>query len=463
MKFLNIKTRRTRLNALVAALGASLLIVACGGGGGDAGGGGGPGGTPVPPQAWQGTLPLESEIGQADTPKVAVNANGIAYAIWAQVDGKRTKIFASRYIDGAWQEALVVSKSVELNQAASSPQIVVHPDGTASAIWTEPQFFGNELLASSTDQDGQWKTEVSLESAVTFSDLKLESDGEGTAVAIWRKDNSKVNASVFSAGQFGAVETLSLNTQVEATVPSVSMVAGKAVAVWAAKSGPAANPGMFARVFQDGKWEANVFILSNPVGPEVLSTDVSVQADGKAVATWSEKVTGGAIVSVRNASNAFGFQWAPSGEIVGPTGNNFTPVVATDTQGRAVVVWEQQTAGKSSFSSSRFDGTRWNKGPVDLSAGDAQQMQLGMDGSGRAIAVWTQSIGALSHIMSNRMDPVTGEWGTPELIENEDRGSAFLPSVAVSSRGLAVANWNQRDGTRDGGVEVNSIVANVFK
>jgi hypothetical protein len=43
---------------------------------------------------------------------------------------------------------------------------------------------------------------------------------------------------------------------------------------------------------------------------------------------------------------------------------------------------------------------------------------------------------------------VDGAWGTAELIETDNAGTAYKPQVAIDSSGNAIAVWYQNDGTR---------------
>ena len=88
-------------------------------------------------------------------------------------------------------------------------------------------------------------------------------------------------------------------------------------------------------------------------------------------------------------------------------------------------------------------------------AGHASDPQVAFDSSGNAIAVWFQDDGTRYNIWANRFNGTS--WGTAELIETDNVGTAYQPQVAVDSNGNAIAVWSQNDGTRD------NIWANSFK
>ena len=85
--------------------------------------------------------------------------------------------------------------------------------------------------------------------------------------------------------------------------------------------------------------------------------------------------------------------------------------------------------------------------------GSARFPQIAFDSSGNAIAVWHQSDGTRQNIWANRFDGTS--WGTAEQIEPDVIGS-YNPQIAFDSSGNAIAVWRQHDGTR------TNIAANRF-
>ncbi|MFO8050666.1 MAG: hypothetical protein R6V01_03080, partial [Thermoplasmatota archaeon] len=80
-------------------------------------------------------------------------------------------------------------------------------------------------------------------------------------------------------------------------------------------------------------------------------------------------------------------------------------------------------------------------------SGSAYDPQVAFDPSGNAIAVWRQHDGTRYNIWANRYEAGTG-WGTAQLIETDNSGAAYGPEVAFDPSGNAIAVWHQSDGTR---------------
>ena len=133
-------------------------------------------------------------------------------------------------------------------------------------------------------------------------------------------------------------------------------------------------------------------------------------------------------------------------------GSALDPQVVVHASGNALAVWYQLTSsGRSDVWANRYTpAAGW--GTAELietdDSGSAEEVQMAMDTAGNAVAVWRQHDGTRNNIWANRYDAVNG-WGTAELIETDDAGNASAPRVALDPAGNAIAVWNQFDGTRN--------------
>ncbi len=82
-----------------------------------------------------------NDSGDATSPKVAVDEDGNAIAVWQQSDGIHTKIWANRYVVGSgWGAAQSIE--TENSDDATLPQIAISATGKATATWR--QFDGTQ-------------------------------------------------------------------------------------------------------------------------------------------------------------------------------------------------------------------------------------------------------------------------------------------------------------------------------
>jgi hypothetical protein len=464
-----------RFHRLASVASLALVLVACGGGGGsdgggdNAGGGGGSGGGPTVP-AWQVAELLEATDEKAEGADVAINADGVGYAVWMQVDNNRQKIMSSRYVDGRWELAREITRNLDQNQNAKDPQVVVHPDGRATAIWVQPHLGLTAVVGSNTAADGSWLPMKVMQSmfapASPPADLELVADHQGNALAVWCVE-ATVYASAIRGAEFETPPSeISVRADRGAASPDVAMNAnGEALVVWSERDNNNV-PRIFGRSYVKDAWTPTAYPLSSDFDTVSNAPPrVAIGQDFKPVVTWLQAQNAVKNVVARVALDVAANDWGDL-TILG-NGQAFLPAVAMNAQGRAVVAWLERDGTRLDARAAHYDGSGWAvEEPVEeMDAGEANFVKVGMDASGRATAVWQQSDGTRVNIYANQMDPASGVWGVPVLIENEDRGAAGTAALAVNAGGQVVAAWNQANGvvTPPLNTPVLSIMANVFK
>ena len=135
---------------------------------------------------------------------------------------------------------------------------------------------------------------------------------------------------------------------------------------------------------------------------------------------------------------------------INDVGTAWFPQVAINSSGNGVAVWYQGDGTRDNIWSNSYElGTGW--GTAQLietdNTGSALYPQVAIDSGGNAIAVWYQYDGTRFNIWSNRYVAGTG-WGIAQLIESDNTGNAHTPQVAIDSSGNAIAVWLHYDGLR---------------
>ncbi|MDH4027641.1 MAG: hypothetical protein OEU95_02265, partial [Nitrospirota bacterium] len=80
---------------------------------------------------WGAPLLIEAGAGVAGGPRVAMNENRDAVAVWLQFDGTRTRIFANTYSGGTWGTAVAIDQG---RGFFMPPQVVIDAGGNAIAV-----------------------------------------------------------------------------------------------------------------------------------------------------------------------------------------------------------------------------------------------------------------------------------------------------------------------------------------
>ena len=193
----------------------------------------------------------------------------------------------------------------------------------------------------------------------------------------------------------------------------------------------------------DGDTNVATFIPSQPLG---LVRDYTAT-----LTTAITDLSGNALVSdytwsFTTRDNA----WLVAQIIESESGNAYAPEIAVDADGNAIAIWRQWGGSGYDVWVNRYrPAIGWQTAEKidDKDSGNTASLAIGLDPAGNALAVWAESDGTRDNIWSNRYT-VGGGWGSPELIESDDSGSAESPRVAVDAAGNAVAVWYQSDGLR---------------
>jgi len=357
------------------------------------------------PLAWQTAAPIETDdTGNAQMPRLAVNAAGEAVAVWMQPGGGfGISIWANRYTPaGGWGTAQRISGGIEVPQEA---QVAIDADGNATAVWQQRN-------------DAGTNTDV-------WTNRYTAGSGWGTPVLIET-----------GSGPAGG--------------PQVGVDAsGSVIAVWAQQVGGRAS--IVAARYVAGSGWGTPMTIENDDKSSISVPQIAVDGAGNAVVVWAWVVDTGGFNFVYNISaNRYvpGTGW---GTAVPIDSNTMTPdpmpQVALDGAGNAIAVWHRRDGSVDSVATNRYTvGAGW--GSATLLETDpaitSRNARVAADGAGNAIAVWEQYGGAITNVMASRYSAGSG-WGSPVLIESDDAGSAYTPQIVIDADGNATALWSQRN------------------
>ncbi|PCJ88349.1 MAG: hypothetical protein COA54_03545 [Thiotrichaceae bacterium] len=292
---------------------------------------------------------------------------------------------------------------------------------------------------------------IKTDSAASATFPQVAFDANGNALAVWKEfegANFNIHSNRYVAGTgWGTPELIETDNAGDARPPQVTVDAnGNALAVWEQSDGTRNNIWSNGYI-ANSVWGTAGKIETDDVG-EARFPQVAFDANGNALAVW--KQDDGTRNNIWSNRYVEGIGWSAAALIETEVGTANTPQVTFDTNGNAFAVWTQFDGSRDSIWSNRFiANSGW--GTAELletdDAGTAADPQVAIDINGNALAVWSQSDGTRTNIYSNRYVAGTG-WGTAELIETDDAGNALVPQVAIDANGNALAVWYQSDGTR---------------
>ncbi len=175
--------------------------------------------------------------GDAVSPRVAVDAQGNAVAVWSQ--GLAVDIvYANRYVVGTgWGTPEVIGDVVE---DSGDPQVAVDPIGNAVAVWWVR---GGGTWANRYVVGTGWGTAGPISTGEPVArDPQVAVDSNGNAVAVWWQSD-RVHTHIWSnryavGAGWGTPELVETDTAGDALYPQVALGAtGGAVVVWQRSDG----------------------------------------------------------------------------------------------------------------------------------------------------------------------------------------------------------------------------------
>ena len=186
---------------------------------------------------WSSPIDLSAPSDDPSIPQVAVNAQGDAVAVWNGEIGVNVVAQAAvRKAGRTWQAPINISAPSTLDL---DPRVALDAQGNAVAVWR--RYDGNEYIVQSAarPENGRWRAPVNLSAAGhSAGGAQVAVDPQGNAVAIWQRFKSRNVIAVQSAvrpvgGSWQAPVELSASVQDSSTHPQVAVAAtGDAVAVW---------------------------------------------------------------------------------------------------------------------------------------------------------------------------------------------------------------------------------------
>jgi len=382
--------------------------------------------------------------------------------------------------DGRWGEAERIDRQ---ESAALRPQVAIDATGNAIAVWdqtdntTAPADASDDIWSNRRDAGGQWGSTELLEDHEPDDALEAQIavDGEGNAIVVFRQSDGTFFGIwavryLASTGKWGEAVRIESNDTGDASRPQIAVdPAGNAVVVW--QQGDVGQEGDD----EDDSWGiwANRFTAgvdwgdAAPVDTSVqtlLAPQVAIDAKGNAIAVW-ERVDDSA-----GHSDIWSKHQTPTGYWTGAQpvevddrGNAWYPQIASDAEGNAIAVWQQQTdSERFDIYANRYLASTEKWGDAMLieteDAGGAERPQVAIDEDGNAIAVWVQLGGDRAGIWSNRYLSGVG-WEGAKPIGPTGLGSTRAPQIASDPEGNAVAVWVQFDGVHQDSVWSNRYIA----
>ncbi len=388
----------------------------------------------------------------AVVPEIAMDAEGNATAVWLQYDTPKLRsVWSNRYTKGAgWGTAERIEND---DLDALRPRIAMDQNGNALAIWQQDDGTRFNTWSNRYTAGNSWGTAELIENAAfeLSWNPEIAISANGDALAAWSKSDGErykiwFNRYTNDSG-WGTAELIVTNSTESTAAIDVAINAnGDAIAVWMQYDGTNQNI-WSSRFTTDSGWDKAELIETDDAG-SALHPKITIDANGNALVLWYQ--SDGTYYNIWFNRYTQSGGWGTASLIESENaGHAMYPQIAVDANGNALAVWHQNDGIHYNTWSNRYKtDTGWGTATLieNDNTGDAFKSQIAMDINGNALAVWYQSDGTNNNIWSNRYTLGSG-WDIATLIENKSAGDAKYPKIAIDANGNALAVWHQSNGT----------------
>jgi hypothetical protein len=460
---------------------------------------------------WQGNVRVSQNSVWAESPAIAVDANGNSYAVWMD---SGNIYFSSCPAGGVWQKEEKVNQ-VSGKAYGSHPRIASAPNGHVMTVWTDLRNGSWDIYSANKPPGGIWKEVIVNNDAGGHGhyapDVSYIAYPFSTFLAVWVDQRN--GSSLYYAVDFFDSWGLFQDKFMDCTNPDRPRVAvdsaGNAYVVWEefwdiyftsrtpgiwdawqpktkvndnlsseavyhGSSALAVNPADgFAFVLwvdnrnvnnniyssfrpAGGGWGENLKVNDNLSGQRVQNFPVALlDPKGNAYVFWVE--THSYLGDIYFSRRSPGQNWQPAervNDLPGKTGYYNRPFAAAiDAGGTLYALWEDSRNGASDlYFSLKTPGGGWQNGErANSPLTQSFNPVLAVDLAGNVSAAWVEDPGGKSDVYFSRRPP-GGTWETPEKINDMSQTgiNCQYPSLAVGSGGTVYAVWQDNRNGNDG-------------
>lgn len=292
---------------------------------------------------------------------VAMDNIGNAVVIWSQRIGIQSFIYANRYIIG---QGWGVAKSIDLDipdqvDASFNPKVAINNNGDAIAVWSNINTSNIRVSHYRLDSN-IWDSSPRELGPGVQPEIAISDNGSAAVVAPARislADSFQVAAWHYDPnnGWDPAVKILDQD-RVEETRSFVRIAMnarGNAVASWS-QLDSSGSVSAFTNYFENGQWEGPIVIETNNATDVVnQGVEVGLDSSGRAFTVWRQGAQNGSSqdnwASIRQADTNY---WNVNPLATVP-GSITEPRLAVSSTGRAIAVWlhndEKSDSGRYLF------------------------------------------------------------------------------------------------------------------
>jgi hypothetical protein len=426
---------------------------------------------------WGTNVKINDNTAAADctSPGIAVNAGGVAYAVWSDNRDGDADIYSAPYLAlGVWGTNAKVNDDID-SKDQKSPALIVDSAGNAYAVWADGrnEDWNSDIYCAYRPVSGMWGNDIKVNDDTGIANQRSPSialDDSGNAYAVWEDGrNEDYGYDIYFAyrptgGGWSANARVNDDVSdpldgVWQAVPAIAIDgSGNAYVVWEDERSREDDADIyFAHRPAGGTWTTNERIDDALGTATQYGPDIAVDGVGNAYAVWADRRNGDS--DVYFAYRPAGGTWSEGVRVNDDPGaaDQWSPTIAVDGAGNAYALWTDERNGGYSaqdiYFAYRPAGGSWSANAKVNDTPSAPEQWVGniaVDGAGNAYAIWDCEIGE-DYDVYFAYRPAGGSWGASVKV-NDDVGTEWQlsPHIAVDEMGNAYAVWeDDRNGNSD--------------
>jgi hypothetical protein len=372
------------------------------------------------PELWGEPAPIEAADDVPSDLQLAVNVQGSAMAVWAGRNEGRDNIWANRYAaEEGWGIPTSVEAALDIAGIISTtPRVAIDSEGNALAVWYQTDILSagfNVWSNRYTAGEGWGAAEIIETEPPSFRQpsIALGFDVAGNATAIWTREaegKDDVWANRYTKGQgWGTAELIETSDNGGAKDLALAAATnGDVHALWSQLDDDGIQS-LWTNVYSAGAW-GNAALFDDEEVNAAESPDIVAAPMGVLHAAWAQ--------SDGRLTNIWSKQYTPPGGWGAPQrielpledprddGDAQLPQLSADDGGNVFAVWQQFDGAGFNIWSNRFtpeDG--WFAAEMlEMDGGTAVVPQVAATPGRRAHAVWQQLRDGRRVVRTNRFE-----------------------------------------------------------
>lgn len=327
--------------------------------------------------------------------------------------------------------------------------------------------FASILTSFAGTLNAQWSNNPTVNNAICTETAiqeypQLISDGNGGAIITWsdrrnETDNNiyaqKIDASGTIQWTAGGVAICNVSGDQNAPV-IVSDGAGGAIIAWEDYFGGAASDIYAQRINSSGavQWTMNgISICSASESQNYL--DIISDGAGGAIMAWEDSYGTSLDIYIQKVNASGATQWLADGvAICTAADQQYTPQLAEDGSGGAIITWEDQRGADPDIFAQHINSAGTVSGtadgvPVCNASGSQFVPEICSDGAGGAIFTWYDTRNGDQDIYAQKfISGGTPVWTANGVAISTNSGYQQYPKLVSDQNGGAIITWQDHSG-----------------